>query len=110
MNIPCLIVRGKGTTGHAWNLIYVQEKNMWVNFDMTMVRFYIDEWSKEYGEPEKWIFATNDEMFKLQPQRIIEQILGDNDTILFTSVINANNQGELNEFLNGLYPIGKLKK
>lgn len=49
-------------------------------------------------------------MFKLQPQRIIEQILGDNDTILFTSVINANNQGELNEFLNGLYPTEKMKK
>lgn len=110
LNIPCLKVRGKGTTGHAWNLIYVQEKNMWVNFDMTMVRFYIDGWSKEYGEPEKWIFATNDEMFKLQPQRIIEQILGDDDTILFTSVINANNQEELNEFLNGLYSTEKMKK
>lgn len=104
IGIPCLRVRGRGTTGHAWNLIYIKEKNIWVNFDMTMVRFYLDNWSQEYGEPEKWISATNEEMFSMQPSRLVYEIIGDKEEILFKSVIGANNQNELAEFLLNLKP------
>ncbi len=110
LGIPCLRVRGKGTTGHAWNLIYIQEKDEWVNFDMTMVRFYLDGWTQEYGEAERWIFATTEEMFKMQPKRIIEEIIGDNDSVLLRKVIDADNHQELNEFFQEYQPVGKLKK
>jgi len=110
LGIPCLKVRGTGTTAHAWNLIYVKEMNTWVNFDMTMVRFYIDGWSKKYGKPEKWVFATNEEMFELQPQRTVKQIIGADNNTLLTAEISASNQQELNEFLKNLQPCGKIPK
>lgn len=110
LSIPCLKVKGKGSTGHAWNMIYLKDKDMWVNFDMTMVRFYLDGWSLEYGEPEKWVFASNEEMFLMQPHRVVEQILGDNDEVLFKSVISGENVEELDEFLRNLQPSGSIKK
>ncbi len=108
--IPCLRVIGRGTTGHDWNLVYLKDKGEWRNFDMTMVRFYLDDWTKEYGEPEKWIMATNEEMFKMQPQRLIRKIYGDNNEILLDSVISADNQQELDEVLQGLHYGGRLKR
>ena len=84
--------------------------NTWVNFDMTMVRFYIDGWSKKYGKPEKWVFATNEEMFELQPQRTVKQIIGADNNTLLTAEISASNQQELNEFLKNLQPCGKIPK
>lgn len=110
IDIPCLIVRGKGTTGHAWNLIFIKERNMWVNFDMTMVRFYLDNWSQVYGEPEKWICATNEEMFKMQPSRLIYEIINPKYGTIFNSTIGAENQSELNEFLLNLKPEETLKR
>jgi len=110
IDIPCLIVRGKGTTGHAWNLIFVKEKNMWVNFDMTMVRFYLDNWSQVYGEPEKWICATNEEMFKMQPSRLVYEIISAKNETIFNSIIGAENQSELNEFLLNLKSEEALKR
>lgn len=99
LSIPCLRVRGKGTTGHAWNLIYLKDKDTWVNFDMTMVRFYLDGWSDEYGLPEEWIFASNEEMFKMQPIRVVEKIVDTDDEIVFSNRIDENNYGELDDFL-----------
>lgn len=102
LNIPCLIVYGKGSTGHEWNLIYLEDKNIWVNFDMTMVRFYLDGWTKEYGEPEKWVFATNDEMFNMQPNREVYSLRngqGHNEQVVFKSIVKKENVHELKEFL-----------
>lgn len=102
LDIPCFKVIGKGTTGHGWNLVYLEDKNIWVNFDMTMVRFYLDGWSKEYGDSNKWVFATTEEMFKLQPQRVIEEIKDINDNVCFKGIINKDNQEELEMFLSEL--------
>ena len=110
LGIGCFIVKGKGTTGHAWNLIYIQEKDVWINFDMTMVRFYLDGWATEYGRPEDWIFATNKKMFEMQPQRIVEQIIGDHDTVLLNSVVTSEKQGELDSFLQKFCRTEKFKK
>lgn len=110
LGIPCLKVRGKGTTGHVWNLIYIKERDMWVNFDMTMVRFYLDNWTRDYGEPEKWIFPTFEEMFEMQPIRVVEEIISDNDNIRFNPAITVENQTRLNEFLYSSQLIGKSKK
>ncbi|MDE5539082.1 MAG: transglutaminase domain-containing protein, partial [Bacilli bacterium] len=104
LGIPCLMVHGIGTTSHVWNLIYIKEKNTWVNFDMTMVRFYLDEWSKEYGEADKWIFASNEEMFAMQPNRVVDQIIADNGEVIFDTKVTAENQNELTSFLENLQP------
>lgn len=110
LGIPCLKVRGKGTTGHTWNLIYIKEKDIWVNFDMTMVRFYLDGWTKEYGEPEKWIFASPEEMFNMQPIRVVEEILNPDGTQLFSGAITIENKEELNKLLQSIPNVGKPRK
>ena len=76
VGITNFIVEGKGTTRHAWNVIYIPEKNKWVNFDMTMVKFYQDGWIKEHGDykEEDWVFASTQKMFEMQPTREIYSI------------------------------------
>lgn len=71
-------VTGIGTTGHAWSLIYLEEEDRWVHFDMTMVKFYQDKWIKEH-EPyneQDWITASTSDILKMQPTRRIESIGG----------------------------------
>lgn len=41
-------VIGVGTTGHEWSLIYLEDEDKWVHFDMTMVKFYQDRWIREH--------------------------------------------------------------
>lgn len=63
---------GVGTTGHAWSMVYLPEEQQWVNFDMTMARFYLDNWLKnQQYKPEDWICAITEDMFKMQPTRKI---------------------------------------
>ena len=107
LNIPCLRVVGKGTTGHSWVMVYLQNQNRWVHFDMTMVRFYLDEWTKEYGEPPKWIMASTEEMFDLQPNRTIERLITPEDDIIFKGHIDKDNQDILNEHLFGMLGTSK---
>ena len=99
LNIPCFFVRGRGTTSHAWNLVYIEEKNKWVNFDMTMVRFYLDGFSKKYGEPDEWIFASMEEIFNNQPQRKIEQLIDSDGNVCYKGTINGDNYEELIKYL-----------
>ena len=78
LDIKHLRVEGVGTTGHAWSLIYLPEEQRWAHFDMTMVKFYQDEWIKEH-EPyteQDWIAATTEEIFKMQSTRRIDSING----------------------------------
>lgn len=66
-------VRGVGTTGHAWSLIYLEDEDKWVHFDMTMVKFYQDRWIREH-EPyiiQDWVAASTEDIFKMQPTRRI---------------------------------------
>lgn len=68
-------VEGVGTTGHAWSMVYLPEEKRWINFDMTMARFYLDNWLKTQDyRPEDWICATTDDMFKMQPTRKVLKI------------------------------------
>ncbi len=109
LGIPCLLVVGKGTTGHAWNIIYLKEENKWVHFDMTMVRFYLDNWSKKFGNPEEWVFATTSDIFRLQPDRLINRILGNDDVDIFRKLVNKDNPEDLDEFLNSLVSLSRRK-
>ena len=78
LNIKHLTVEGKGTTGHAWSLIYLPEEDRWVHFDMTMVKFYQDEWIREHRPytEQDWIAATTENIFKMQTSRQIHSING----------------------------------
>lgn len=68
-------IEGIGTTGHAWSMVYLPEEEQWVNFDMTMARFYLDNWLKNQPyRPEEWICATTQDMFKMQPTRKIFKV------------------------------------
>ena len=69
-------IEGIGTTGHAWSMIYLTEEDRWVHFDMTMVRFYLDNWLKNHEpyKPEDWICAPTEEVFKMQPSRRITKV------------------------------------
>lgn len=68
-------IEGVGTTGHAWSMIYLPEEKQWVNFDMTMARFYLDNWLKNQPyRPEDWICATTEDMFKMQPTRKVLKV------------------------------------
>ena len=68
-------IEGIGTTGHAWSMVYLPEEKQWVNFDMTMVRFYLDDWlPNQPYKPENWICATTEDMFKMQPSRKVLQV------------------------------------
>lgn len=69
-------IEGIGTTGHAWSMIYLTEEDRWVHFDMTMVRFYLDNWIKNHEpyKPEDWITASTEEIFKMQPSRRITKV------------------------------------
>lgn len=66
-------IEGIGTTGHGWSMIYLPEEDRWIHFDMTMVRFYLDNWIKNHEpyKPEDWINASTEEIFKMQPSRRI---------------------------------------
>lgn len=65
-------VEGVGTTGHAWSMVYLPEEKQWVNFDMTMAKFYLDNWLKnQQYKPEDWVCATTEDMFKMQSTRKI---------------------------------------
>ena len=110
LGIPCLLAVGKGTTGHAWNIIYLKEENKWVHFDMTMVRFYLDNWSKKYGNPEEWVFASTSDIFRLQPERLIKQIVGNEDVDIFRKLVNKDNPEEVDDFLNSLVSLSKKNK
>lgn len=100
IGIKCFVVKGRGSTGHRWNLIYIKERDEWVNFDMTMVRFYLDGWTREYGVPESWVSASFEDMFHMQPERVIEEI-SNGDTVIYNSRITKDNYQELVGFLNG---------
>ena len=68
-------IEGVGTTGHAWSMVYLPEEKQWVNFDMTMARFYLDNWLKNQPyRPEDWICATTEDMFKMQPTRNVLKV------------------------------------
>lgn len=111
LEIKHMLVTGKGTTSHAWSLIYLPEEQRWTHFDMTMVKFYQDGWIKEH-EPyteHDWIAATTEEIFKMQPTRKIELINGKKDEKF---PINKDNYEELNisKFESTILPeeIGRL--
>lgn len=110
LGISCLIVRGRGTTSHVWNLIYVKETNSWVNFDMTMAKFYLDGWNRECGEAEKWVMASCEEMFKMQPSRTVEEIISQEGEVIFKDKIDASNVQELESFLASYEPGSVPKK
>ena len=75
LGIKHKIIKGVGTTGHSWSMVYLPEEERWVNFDMTMVRFYLDNWLKNQPyRPEDWICATTEDMFKMQPTRKILKV------------------------------------
>ena len=97
LGIKHMPVRGKGTTSHAWSLIYLSEEERWVHFDMTMVKFYQDRWIKEH-EPyteQDWITATTEEIFKMQPRREIHSING------IKHYVDKNNYRELDIKFDG---------
>ena len=76
LGIKQLKVEGIGTTSHVWSAIYLEEEQKWVHFDMTMVKFYQDNWIKEH-EPyteQHWVTASNKEIFEMQPTRKITAI------------------------------------
>lgn len=112
VGITSFIVYGKGTTGHAWNVIYIPEKYKWINFDMTMVKFYQDDFIKEHGsyKEEDWIFASTQKMFEMQPTREIysisqdgtirEQVQISEDGKPITISLANNNIAELERKLN----------
>ena len=122
VGITCFKVEGKGTTGHAWNVIYIPEKDKWVNFDMTMVKFYQDGFIKEHGNyrEEDWIFASTQKMFEMQPTREIYSI--SQDTINrepvqiseegkpITISLKKNNIAEFDKKLNEILQIKGLSK
>ena len=72
--IPCEIVDGKGTVGHAWNLIKINGKIG--HFDPTMMDFYQRQYGSnpENAEPQDWIFASTEDAFTMQPTREIHGI------------------------------------
>lgn len=72
----CKVI-GVGTTGHAWSLMYLEDEDRWRHFDMTMVKFYQDNWIKEH-EPysmQDWVLASTDDIFRMQPSRKILSIV-----------------------------------
>ena len=76
LGIRQLKVEGIGTTSHVWSAIYLEEEQKWVHFDMTMAKFYQDNWIKEH-EPyteQHWVAASNKEIFEMQPTRKITAI------------------------------------
>ena len=89
-------IRGIGTTGHTWSMIYLPEENKWVHFDMTMARFYLGNWIKNHDpyKPENWICASTEEIFEMQPSRIIKEVGGKHCNI------DKNNPEKLMEFIN----------
>ena len=102
LNIPCLRMIGKGTTGHSWVMVYLSDKNEWVNFDMTMVRFYLDDWTRDYGKPTEWVTASTEEMFNNQPNRTIERIADAQDEVVFNGKITKDNLSMYKEHLFGI--------
>lgn len=107
LNIPCYEVIGKGTADHSWNLIYVKEQNKWVHFDMTCVRFYLDNFTRQFGEPDKWVFASTEDIFKMQPKREIHTLKDFDGNKIFEGIITRENYNvfedfEINEICNKL--------
>lgn len=54
-------------------IIYLEDEDKWVHFDMTMVKFYQDRWIREH-EPyiiQDWVAASTEDIFKMQPTRRI---------------------------------------
>lgn len=98
LNIPCYQVDGKGTANHSWNLIYIKEQNKWVHFDMTCVRFYLDNFTKDFGEPDKWVFASTEDIFKMQPQREIHTLKDIDGNKIFEGKITKENYNEFEDF------------
>ena len=110
LGIKHMPVKGKGTTSHAWSLIYLPEEQRWVHFDMTMVKFYQDRWIKEH-EPyteQDWITATTEEIFKMQPTREIQLING-KEGAKFPITKNNYEELDISEFDSAILPsdIGK---
>lgn len=103
LNILCYQVDGKGTANHSWNMIYIKEQNKWIHFDMTCVRFYLDNFTRDFGEPDKWVFASTEDIFKMQPKREIHSVKDYEGNIIFEGLINKDNyQGFENFELNEL--------
>ena len=100
LNIPSFKVKGKGTANHGWNLIYIKEQNKWVHFDMTCVRFYLDNFTKDFGEPDKWVFATTEDIFKLQPKREIHSITDIEGNVIFEGLINKDNYQDFEKIVD----------
>ncbi len=98
LNIPSYEVVGKGTADHHWNMIYIKEQNKWVHFDMTCVRFYLDNFAKDFGNPDKWVFASTEDIFKMQPKREIHILKDIDGNTIFEGNINKDNYQEFENF------------
>lgn len=98
LNIPCYEVVGKGTAAHHWNLIYIKEQDRWVHFDMTCVRFYLDNFNKNFGEPDKWVFASTETIFRMQPKREIHSVNDIEGNVIFEGKITKENYNEFEDF------------
>ncbi len=77
---------------------------------LNMVRFYLDNWTREYGEPEKWAFATVQEMFEMQPIRVVEELIGNGLDLTFRPPVDKDSQEKLGIFLRNSQEIGQLKR
>lgn len=57
-------------------MIYLEDEDRWVHFDMTMVKFYQDNWIKEQAPytMQDWVLASTDDIFRMQPTRRILSI------------------------------------
>lgn len=92
-------IGGIGTTKHAWNMVYLPEEDekKWVHIDMTMVRFYLDNWIKNHNgyKAIDWICATTDKIFEMQNSRKIKKV-GKHDC---KPEITKDNQEELVEMI-----------
>ena len=92
-------IGGIGTTKHAWNMVYLPEEDekQWVHIDMTMVRFYLDNWIKNHNgyKATDWICATTDKIFEMQNSRKIKKV-GKHDC---KPEITKDNQEELVEMI-----------
>lgn len=99
LNITCYQVEGKGTAEHVWNLIYIKEQDKWAHFDMTCVRFYLDNFTRDFGEPDKWVFASTEDIFKMQPKREIHSVKDYEGNIVFEGLINKDNYQHFENFV-----------
>ena len=76
---------------HAWSMVYLPEEEQWVNFDMTMARFYLDNWLKNQPyRPEDWICATTEDMLKMQSTRKVLKVGSKQCNIDYSNIEKLN--------------------